>query len=343
MEECCLGAGTFQQGGFRPMGASCSRGKGDCLGSTWDGADLYAQCWSSTGNTTGGICRQNPAPTWPGSPTAPVRLEGIGRLEAKPEQSVDRQSKQPSPCLRHGVDARVPQKEADPGPSRPTPLVQVVRHRLRHRRQALLHGAVRVGQQPPDQGWSGRGRRIRWDVWDDATRVPFQGLHQGPCPETRENVQLDRFEAAWVPVRPEPQFQVQMQGGLWVPVLQKTDLPRRYKVVRGELRRLQAHPDLRPVPKARVRRAEKQGQPERVPGVQRRRCQVHHSKPGHVQGHARVVHALGVPSGPNQRLRQGSGLPTERRRVLPELDARELRQGKANAAFGRPSARPPPS
>ena len=34
MEKCCLGAGTFQQAGFGPTGASCTHGKNDCL-STW--------------------------------------------------------------------------------------------------------------------------------------------------------------------------------------------------------------------------------------------------------------------------------------------------------------------
>lgn len=63
--NCCLGAGTFQQGkvnavGFRPGGASCTTDD-DCLQTTWSGDTLEMECYSSTGQTKGGICRSKGA------------------------------------------------------------------------------------------------------------------------------------------------------------------------------------------------------------------------------------------------------------------------------------------
>ena len=170
----------IQQGGFRPMGASCSPGKGDCLGSTWDGQT----CTPSAGRPLGTrpVWHLPPEPGLPRGRAArqpPVRLEGIGRLEAKPEQSVDRQSKQPSPCLRHGVDARrTPKEKADPRSESADAL------------WSKSCGTVFVTGAKPfctarfewdnshltKDGLEEVGR-IRWDVWEDAARVPFPSAY----------------------------------------------------------------------------------------------------------------------------------------------------------------------
>lgn len=168
MEKCCLGAGTFQQGGFRPLGASCTT-VDDCLGSTWDDDYVDAECWSSTGKKKGGICRQNPK-------------------NHKLSASKALWNWQPNPNNQWTVDPSTHPYVCDTVWTPGIPVKEKTDERAESKDNLWANSCGNVvvtGAKPfcmqnfkwemshlTNTGLEEVGR-IRWDVWPDESRVPF--------------------------------------------------------------------------------------------------------------------------------------------------------------------------